>query len=581
MSDRVAPEPGVAAFVESVGARDRSDLAHARSGFEAACLAGLAVALTFAAVLKPILWDEEVYFQFARHIAQHPLDPYGAHIWVLGQTVDGLHLQWAPPVLIYWWAGAMALFGPQVSLTAIGLFPFAAVYTIAFHSLARRFAPALALPLTVMATLSAWGLVTISYMFDFPAVSLGLAAVALFFAGATRGARGLVVAAGIVAGLALETKYNAAAALGAMLLWGLLARRFVDAALVVAVAILVFCALEWLIYLKYGHSHFLINFISAPQTSNDYVRQISRLRGLFYAAFQNGGPLAIGALLLLPIALRSHRNSVAANTAFAVAASGLAAAGLDRVLGHVIPGATPERMPMMLTMSGLLGLALVLQGARLIAVPERRAILFGGRDGWFLLAWLAIEIAVYFAMSPFPAARRMGEIVAVTLLFTGRAVVLARPQAARGMLVGVAVAINAVCGLTMLAISLVDGRNVEATADAAAAFMRANPGGESWQLSTLAFAHYFDASGVRRVDLATTTLRPDDLLATDITDPDRMQALEAAGLRPLATVRAGINLGVSVSTSFYRAQDPWFAAADTRPAIVVLRAAKATPIPVH
>jgi hypothetical protein len=264
---------------------------------------------------------------------------------------------------------------------------------------------------------------------------------------------------------------------------------------------------------------------------------------------------------------------------FVVAAIGLAAIGLDRVLGYVIPGATPERMPMMLTMSGLLGVALVLQGGRMMAVPARRKVLFGGGDAWFLPAWLAIETAVYFAMSPFPAARRMGAIVAVTLLLVGRAVVSAGPQAARPAVVHVAVAVNAICGLTMLTIGLVDGRNVEATADAAAAFMRANPGAENWQLTTLAFAHYLDATGIRRVDLAATTLQPGDLLATDAFDPDRMKVLEGAGLQPLATIRAGLNLGVSVSTTFYRAQDPWFAASDTRPALVVLRATKATLVP--
>jgi len=548
------------------------------SGFEAACLGGLALALTIAAVLKPILWDDEVYFQFARHIVQHPLDPYGAKIWVLGHTTDGLYVL-APPVLLYWWAGALAQFGPDVSLSAVGLFPFAAAYTIAFHSLARRFAPALALPATIMATLSAWGLGTISYMLDFPAVALGLAAVALFIAGATRKARHLVVAAGIVAGLALETKYSAAAPVGFILLWGLFARRRIDAAIAVAAACLVFGAIEALIALRYGHSHFVIHLFGAPPTSNGLAQDISRLRGLFYGAFQNGGPLAVAALLLMPIALGSRRQAIAANMVFVVVAFGLAAIGFDRVLGFVLPGAAPERMPMMLTMSGLLGLALAVQGARLIGVPSRRAAALNGRDGRLLLAWLAIEMVVYFAMSPFPAARRMGGIIAVTLLLAVRAVVSARPQAARRPLVGVGVAINAVCGLTMLAIGVVDGRNVEATAAAAAAYMRTNATGAHWQLATLAFAHYFDASGISRVDVATTSLQPGDLLATDAIDPDRMTALEAAGLQPLATIRAGINLGVSVSTTFYRAQDPWFAAPDTRPAVVVFRVTNATAIP--
>src|ERR1019366_1659040 len=131
-----------------------------------------------------------------------------------------------------------------------------------------------------------------------------------------------------------------------------------------AVAGVAFCAIESLIYLKYGQSHFVLHLFGAPLESKGFVREISRLRELFYAEFQNGGPLAIRALLLMPLALRSRPGAVAANTVFAVAAFGLATAGLDRILGHVIPGSTPERMPMVLTMSGLLGLALALQGAR-------------------------------------------------------------------------------------------------------------------------------------------------------------------------------------------------------------------------
>jgi hypothetical protein len=547
------------------------------SGFETACLGGLAVALTLAAVLKPILWDDEVYFQFARHIVQHPLDPYGAKIWILGHTADGLYVL-APPVLLYWWAGALALLGSDVSLSAIGLFPFAAVYTIAFHRLARRFAPALALPATIMATISAWGLVTISYMLDFPAVALGLAAVALFIAGTTRNARHLVIAAGIVAGIALETKYSAAASVGIMLLWGLFTRRVIDAVIAAAAACLVFGAIETLIALRYGHSHFIIHVLGAPP-ANGMIQEISRLRGLLYGVFQNSGPLAVAALLLAPIALGSRHKAAMANVVFVVVAFGLAAVGLDRVLGLVIPGTTPERMPMILTMSGLLGLALVVQGVQLFGVTSRRTAALNGRDGWFLLAWLAIETVVYFAMSPFPAARRLGGIAAVTLLLAARAVVSAELHAMRRPLIGAAIAINAVSGLTMLAISLVDGRNVEATAAAAAQFMRINGSGANWQLSSLAFAHYFDASGIRRADVATTNLVPGDLLATDALDPERITALETAGLQPLATIRAGINLGVSVSTAFYRAQNPWFAAPDARPSVVVFRATKATAVP--
>jgi hypothetical protein len=182
-------------------------------------LFALALALTIAAGLKPILWDDEVYFQFARFIAGHPLDPYRAPIWVAGHTGDGLHVL-APPFLLYWWAGAIALIGNDPSATAVALIPFAVIYVWSFHSLASRFAPALAMPLTVMASLSPWPLVTISYMLDFPAMALELAALALFVQGTETRSRSLVLAAGVSAGLAMETKYNAVGIVGTVLVWG-------------------------------------------------------------------------------------------------------------------------------------------------------------------------------------------------------------------------------------------------------------------------------------------------------------------------------------------------------------------------
>src|SRR5262245_51892009 len=69
----------------------------------------LAAILTLAGVLKPVLWDDEVYLQFAEYIARHPLDPYGAPIRIGGLVVSGMNVL-APPILLYWWSAALRLF---------------------------------------------------------------------------------------------------------------------------------------------------------------------------------------------------------------------------------------------------------------------------------------------------------------------------------------------------------------------------------------------------------------------------------------------------------------------------------------
>jgi hypothetical protein len=258
----------------------------------------------------------------------------------------------------------------------------------------------------------------------------------------------------------------------------------------------------------------------------------------------------------------------------------LSASGRDRVLGDIIPGATPDRMPMVLSASGLLAVASLVLATCILGAKSRRKILFGDQLIRFALGWLFLEVLVYLAMSPFPASRRMGEVIAAALLLAGRALVLVAPLAKSLRPVHAAVAVNAVCGVIMLTITLVDGWNVVATARRATAFMRANTqGGVSWQLTSLAFAHYFDDNGLVRLDRGTTNLRPGDLLVVDVPDPDREVKLQIAGLQPVATIRAGINLGVSVSTAFYRAVNPWYAAKDTRPEIVVFRASRPTVFP--
>src|SRR5262249_9167633 len=48
---------------------------------------GLAVLVTLANAVKPVLIDDTAYLTYARHIAQHPLDPYGFDIyWYSGHA---------------------------------------------------------------------------------------------------------------------------------------------------------------------------------------------------------------------------------------------------------------------------------------------------------------------------------------------------------------------------------------------------------------------------------------------------------------------------------------------------------------
>lgn len=77
--------------------------------WRAALLAALA--LTAANALKPLVIDDPVYIEFARQALAHPSDPYGFEVYWYKTPEPAIGFGWVPPVLSYWMAGAIAVFG--------------------------------------------------------------------------------------------------------------------------------------------------------------------------------------------------------------------------------------------------------------------------------------------------------------------------------------------------------------------------------------------------------------------------------------------------------------------------------------
>jgi hypothetical protein len=312
-----------------------------------------------------------------------------------------------------------------------------------------------------------------------------------------------------------------------------------------------------------------------PFVTARLTHEVSRFRGLLYGLVENGGPLCVGVLLIAPAALDKDRRMAGVCATGAIGAFGLAALGFDRSLGWFLPGLTPPTLPTLLTLSGLLGLFWMMQSARLIgrlrgALPSR---LRG--DTLFLVVWAVLAGLIYFLVSPFPAARRLGDVFIVSLLLFGRAVTLAAPDD-DVTVYWRATAVSAACSVIMLVIALVDGKNVEWTARMAAGFMRENiAGGQTWHLTSLQTDRYFTREGIKRLELDRTELQSGDLLVVD----EAITPLRADGLQQVIAVRAGMNLGVRVVTDFFRSQLPWGTEADTRPSVVIYRATTATRVP--
>ena len=114
-------------------------------------------------------------------------------------------------------------------LWKLGLFPWALLLAGALHALLRRFAAPLADPLFWLLLSSPLLLPAFNLMLDEPALALGLSAVALFLRALDRRCGALAVAAALLAGVAMETKYTAflipPVLVGAALPFSLAARR--------------------------------------------------------------------------------------------------------------------------------------------------------------------------------------------------------------------------------------------------------------------------------------------------------------------------------------------------------------------
>src|SRR5262245_44049606 len=196
----------------------------------------LAAVVTLVNAVKPLVIDDTAYVAFAREIAAHPFNPYGFTIFwdTAPEPAFGVL---APPVLLYWLALGIRLFGEHPPLLKVWLFPFLWALTAALSDLLRRFAGDRSTRLLPLIVLSPAILSTVNLMLDVPALALGLTALALFARAADRDSWRLAAGAGLLAALAIQTKYTMFAIPPAMAWYGVTHRRLGLAAIAVTVAL--------------------------------------------------------------------------------------------------------------------------------------------------------------------------------------------------------------------------------------------------------------------------------------------------------------------------------------------------------
>jgi hypothetical protein len=379
--------------------------------------------------------------------------------------------------------------------------------------------------------------------------------------------------AGLLAGLAMQTKYTGGLAPAAMLLYALLWRRPLLWALAALVAAQVFVTWETLMALLYGDSHFLLALTTAGGT---LWEKPALLPFLFS---QLGG--------LIPVALLLGLAGLGVRSRWLIAVAFLFALGAALVAGVECEWYFPRdtKWPWVgAIQTDLISFSLaevvfdLFAAAGVVIVGLAFHRLWQGdrqREVVFLLLWLGLEVLVYLVLTPFPAVRRVLGVWLVLGLVIGRLAgetLRHRPGVVRVLLtcaIGLAVAV--------FLIDLDGARTHQQAALQAARRVRelqaedGTPPGRVWYVGHWGFQFYAERAGLEPVVVATdyeqrqrgidlppiSRLRRGDwLVVPDARLIQQGVAISGTPVELVETLTLSTNLPLRTMISFYGGRTP-------------------------
>ena len=442
----------------------------------------LAALITLLNAIKPAVVDDTAYLFFARHLARHPLDPYGFELFWYSAPAPATEIL-MPPVLPYWLALGIALFGEHLFLLTLWLFPFALMLCRSTAWLVGRFSTGQERTGLIVLALSPAVLVLFNFMLDVPALALGMMALALFIGGCDRRRPLAIIAAGALAGLAMQTKYSLLILPFVLAWYGLLHRRWISTVIAVSLAATVFSAWEWWLSDAYGHSHFLYHALersdpAEAETVPDRIAAMIETRlGLVLPLLGQFGGLMIG--LALWVGASWLRPAIAGTLA-----------ALAALLVLPILFLANEQWPWAGFTFRLFGFVAV--GA-IVAATVKSLRRTDPWDSAFVLGWVLLEIAGALGLSPFPAARRMLGVCFATSLLGARTV------AVNGVSPRAAVVGSIAFSLAFYAVDSWDAHPEKVIAERIAVGANRDPGETVWFNGHWGFQYYCDRAGMKPV----------------------------------------------------------------------------------
>jgi 4-amino-4-deoxy-L-arabinose transferase-like glycosyltransferase len=328
-------------------------------------------------------------------------------------------------------------------------------------------------------------------MLDLPAIALGLAALNVYVVATERQSLTLAIAAGLLTGLAMQTKYTAFLVPGVMFFWSATTGRWRCWPLAVAVAVGLLVAWEWFIATKYGASHLEL----ARQNDRELLTKISQLPFLFSHL---GGLTVFG--IGIGMAALGLRRSLVWGAVAVMLLSYVALIVFDVTFTSPVHRDPPVQFQLVEALFN--GVAFVGCVVVVLTVWTLRRIERGDRrpETTFLLLWLGLEVAGFLLLAPFPAVRRVlgvGLVLSllVARLAARRALYLWKRGPLRGLVLG-----SVVLGFAVAARDLAEARVQLQGAEIAAEWIAEQGGrGKVWYVGHWGFQFYAERLGMKPV----------------------------------------------------------------------------------
>lgn len=532
----------------------------------------VALVMNLANLFEPLTVDDVCHHYYAAQAAHHPTAPLEFVVPWHQKPVSAWTVM-VPPVFSYYWApgillGELAPTDWQPVVWRAWFLPTQWLFCYSLLWLLRRWVRRGAIALTVSIALGPVVLPGINLMIEVPMLALGLAGLALLQRAFDRRSAVGAAVAGLVWGLALQTKYSAAGFAPAWFLLALAQRRWREWAFACAAAAATALAIEGLLSLSHGGgSYFMTRF------GNMQARSMTSLaKGMLEHVGMLGAPAALLAL----VGLGARRGLMAAAITVYVVGHGMIALCAEPDRGIAV-GASDAIGAAAIAAVTWAALGWLYWRLARTAVPTAGLRWPRGTRALrlFLVAWFVGEIVMSLGLSPFPAARRVVMVVVAATVAAGW---LAVRRAGTGRAVCAIAAGAALLGFGYQAIEYIEGRAWVDAARGAFAWARArDPAAKVYFSGGWGFEFYAPRAGMAPFLRDETPLAAGDFVACGSIDGQEVPWFaDDARLEQVAVLPFGTD-GVPLSTQFayYSGERPLAGQRGPRYLVRVLRATQA------